>query len=92
MLGLSGILDIGVTVKPLYGRQQGAVIGYNPQKPDRPYHVDHSYFVVNLRTSLGVEVRPGNGHAAAKGLPGLWDILGKLPRQQWPTFSRSDSS
>jgi hypothetical protein len=89
-LSLPWILDIDVTVKPLYGRQEGAQIGYNPQKPGRPSHVYHSYFVANLRISLGVEVRPGNEHAAAKGLPGLWQTLEKLPRHQWPTFSRGD--
>jgi hypothetical protein len=89
-LCLPWILDIDVTVKPLYGRQQGAEIGYNPQKPGRPSHVYHSYFVANLRISLGVEVRPGNEHAAAKGLPGLWQTLEKLPRHQWPTFNRGD--
>lgn len=90
-LGLPWILDIDVTVKPLYGHQQGAAIGYNPQKPGRPSHVYHSYFVANLRISLGVEIRPGNEHAAAKGLPGLWQTLEKLPRHQWPTFNRGDS-
>ena len=89
-LGLPWILDIDVTVKPLYGHQQGAEIGYNPVKPGRPSHVYHSYFVANLRISLGVEVRPGNEHAAAKGLPGLWQTLEKLPRHQWPTFNRGD--
>ena len=89
-LSLPWILDIDVTVKPLYGNQQGAEVGYNPQKPGRPSHVYHSYFVAGLRISLGVEVRPGNEHAAAKGLPGLWDTLGKLPRHQWPTFIRGD--
>jgi hypothetical protein len=90
VLGLPWILDIDVTVKPLYGHQEGAKIGYNPQKPGRPSHVYHSYFVANLRISLGVEVRPGNEHAAAKGLPGLWQTLEKLPRHQWPTFTRGD--
>ena len=89
-LGLPWILDIDVTVKPLYGRQEGAETGYNPQKPGRPSHVYHSYFVANLRISLGVEVRPGNEHAGAKGLPGLWQMLEKLPRHQWPTFLRGD--
>lgn len=89
-LVLPWILDIDVTVKPLYGHQQGAEIGYNPHKPGRPSHVYHSYFVANLRISLGVEVRPGNEHAAAKGLPELWQTLGKLPRPQWPTFARGD--
>ena len=90
VLGLPWILDMDVTVKPLYGHQQGAQIGYNPQKPGRPSHVYHSYFVANLRISLGVEVLPGNEHSAAKGLPGLWQTLDKLPRHQWPTFSRGD--
>jgi len=89
-LGLPWILDMDVTVKPLYGRQEGAATGYNPQKPGRPSHVYHSYFVAHLRISLGVEVRPGNEHAGAKGLPGLWQTLGKLPRHQWPTFLRGD--
>jgi hypothetical protein len=69
-LGLPWILDIDVTVKPLYSQQEVAVVGYNPQNPGRPSHVYHSYFVANLRTSLGVEVCPGNEHTAAKGLPG----------------------
>ncbi len=89
-LALPWILDIDVTVKSLYGHQQGAEVGYNPHKPGRPSHAYHSYFVANLRISLGVEVRPGNEHAGARGLPGLWKTLEKLPRHQWPTFIRGD--
>ncbi len=32
------ILDVDVTVKPLYGHQEGAEVGYNPHKPGRPSH------------------------------------------------------
>jgi hypothetical protein len=32
------ILDIDTTVKPLYGKQEGAVVSYNPKKPGRPSH------------------------------------------------------
>ena len=89
-VGLPWILDIDVTVKPLYGHQQGAEIGYNPQKPGRPSHVYHSYFVANLRISLGVEVRPGNEHAGPqRPARTLADPRG-LPRHQWPTFIRGD--
>ena len=35
------ILDMDATVKPLYGHQQQAVVGYNPRKPGRPSHVYH---------------------------------------------------
>jgi hypothetical protein len=32
------ILDVDTTVKVLYGKQDGAVVGYNPKKPGRPSH------------------------------------------------------
>ena len=89
-LKLPWILDIDVTVKPLYGHQQGAELGYNPHKPGRPCHMYHSYFVANLRISLGVEVRAGKEQAASHGLPGMWRTLERLPRENWPTFVRGD--
>jgi hypothetical protein len=36
------ILDVDVTVKPIYGHQEGAVVGYNPHKPGRPSHTYHT--------------------------------------------------
>lgn len=36
------ILDIDVTIKTLYGKQEGAVVVYNSQKPGRPSHSYHS--------------------------------------------------
>ncbi|MGZ9219860.1 MAG: hypothetical protein ACXW5W_22840 [Candidatus Binatia bacterium] len=38
VLNAPWLLDVDVTVKPLYGKQQGAVVGYNPHKPGRPSH------------------------------------------------------
>jgi hypothetical protein len=84
------ILDIDVTVKPLYGHQQGAQIGYNPHQPGRPSHTYHSYFMANTRLCLGVEARGGKEHAARHGLPGLWSLLDALPRTHWPAFIRGD--
>ena len=48
------ILDIDSTVKPVFGHQQGAQIGYNPHKPGRPSLVYHSYFMANTRLCLGM--------------------------------------
>ena len=90
VLSLPWILDIDATVKPLYGHQQGAQIGYNPQKPGRPSHAYHSYFMANTRLCLGVEVQGGKAHAAGHGLPGLWSLLDALPRTHWPAFVRAD--
>jgi hypothetical protein len=43
LLGEPWILDVDTTVKPLYGHQEGAVLGYNPKKPGQPSHTYHSY-------------------------------------------------
>ena len=42
LLAESWIRDTDVTVKPLYGHQEGAVVGYNPHKPGRPSHSYHT--------------------------------------------------
>jgi len=36
LFGEPWVLDIDTTVKPLYGHQEGAAVGYNPHKPGRP--------------------------------------------------------
>ncbi len=84
------ILDVDTSVKPLYGHQEGAVLGYNPTKPGRPSHVLHTYFMANTRLVLDVEVRPGNESAAKYTMPGLWAYLDGLPRSSWPSFIRGD--
>ena len=71
------VLDMDLTVKPLYGHQEGAVLGYNPKKPGRPSHVYHTYTMAGLRLVLDVEVAAGNEHASKHaaprtvGVPGL---------------------
>ncbi len=84
------ILDIDVTIKTIYGRQQGAELGHNPHKPGRPSHAYHSYFMANTRLCLGVEVLGGKEHAARHALPGLWNLLDALPRTHWPAMARGD--
>ena len=59
------------TVKPLFGHQEGAVVGYNPHKPGRPSHTLHTYWVAGLRLVLDVEVKAGNEHASAHSAPAL---------------------
>ena len=69
------ILDVDTTVKPLYGHQQAAEIGYNPSKRGRPSHVYHSYLMAELRLVLEVEVASGKQHTAKHAAPGLWALL-----------------
>ncbi|MEJ2118206.1 MAG: transposase [Alphaproteobacteria bacterium] len=85
------ILDMDSTVKPLYGHQDGAVVGYNPKKPGRPSHVYHTYMLAGLRLVLDVEVAAGNQHASNHAAPGLWALLDRIGRDCWPAILRGDS-
>ena len=90
LLGEPWILDADVTVKPLYGHQEGAVTGYNPHKPSRPSQTYHTYFLSSLRLILDVEVQDGNRTASKYSSPGLWELLARLPRTHWPSVIRGD--
>ena len=83
-------MDVDVTVKPLYGHQEGAEIGYNPQKPGRPSHTYHTYMMANLRLILEVEVQAGNQSHSSHSLPGLVALLNRLPADSKPEFVRGD--
>lgn len=72
------IADLDVTVKPIYGHQEGAEVGYNPHKPGRPSHAYHTVFLRTLRVALDVEVRSGKEHAAGYGLDNLWRLWDRL--------------
>jgi hypothetical protein len=84
------ILDCDTTVKPLYGRQQGAEVGYNPTKRGRPSHILHTYWIGNLRLVLDVEVQNGKAHAAKHSLPRLCALLAGLSQEQRPALVRGD--
>jgi hypothetical protein len=86
------ILDMDATVKPLYGHQEEAVVGYNPRKPGRPSHVYHCYFIAAIRLIIEVEVQAGNHTASQYAQPGLWAWLDARPREQWPHVLRGDIS
>lgn len=83
-------LDMDTTVKPLYGHQEDAKVGYNPSKPGRPSHAYHSYFIANLRMVLDVEVQAGNQTASSFAQPELWAFVDGLPEGMLPAFLRGD--
>ena len=89
-LKLPWILDIDTTIKPLYGKQEGASIGFNPKKPGRPSHAYHSYVMSGLRLVLDVEVSPGNEMSSRHALPGLTELLDRLAKDEQPWLVRGD--
>lgn len=90
LLSEDWILDVDTTVKCLYGKQEGSVVGYNPTKPGRPSHTYHTYMIANLRIILGVDVLPGNQNHSSHTLPYLFDFLDKLSKPMQPNFIRGD--
>jgi len=84
------LLDIDVQVKPLFGHQEGAELGYNPRHRGRPSHAYHTYWMGNIRMSLGVGVEPGNRHTSSAGTPGLAALLDRLPADARPKLIRGD--
>jgi hypothetical protein len=83
------VLDIDASIKPLYGRQEGAELGYNPHKPGRPSHVLHTYWVGNLRLVLDVQVNPGKQHTSIHAKAGLARLLDELGDRR-PALVRGD--
>jgi hypothetical protein len=83
------VLDIDATIKPLYGRQEGAELGYNPHKPGRPSHVLHTYWVGNLRLVLDAVLGTGKQHTSKHAKAGLARLLDDLGDKA-PALVRGD--
>ena len=84
------ILDCDTTIKVLYGKQDGAVVSYNPHKPGRPSHAIHTYWIGNLRLVLDAQLEPGNRHSPVHARPGPLALLEGLPQTQRPQLVRGD--
>ena len=84
------VLDIDSTVKPVFGHQEGAELGFNPHKPGRPSHNFHSYFIGAIRIALGVDVQSGRRHSGRCGMPHLWGMIDALPPERRPRLLRGD--
>jgi hypothetical protein len=84
------VLDIDASIKPLYGRQEGAAVGYNPAKPGRPSHALHTFWVGNLRLVLDVQVSAGKQHSSVHAKTLLGQLLDELQDKR-PALVRGDS-
>jgi hypothetical protein len=81
--------DVDATIKPLYGHQEGAEIGYNPHKPGRPSHVLHAFWVGNLRLVLDAHPSAGKQHTSSHGKAALARLLDELGARG-PALVRGD--
>jgi hypothetical protein len=83
------VLDMDATIKPLYGRQEGAEIGYNPHKPGRPSHVLHTFWVGNLRLVLDAVLSSGKQHSSGHAKAAMGRLLDELGDKA-PALVRGD--
>src|SRR5712691_13243260 len=83
------VMDIDATIKPLYGHQEGAELGYNPHKPGRPSHVLHTFWISNLRLVLDAQLSPGKQHSSGNAKAALGRVLDELG-ERGPALVRGD--
>jgi hypothetical protein len=84
------ICDVDVTIKTVYGHQEGAEVGYNPHKPGRPAHAYHTFFMARLRLALDVVAAPGKQSHSQAVRKGLWSWWEKLEVNCRPELMRFD--
>jgi len=73
------VFDLDSTVLTVYGRLQGAHIGYNPHKRGRPSYHPVICFEARTKDCWHAVFRPGDVHPGSIGLAFVKDCLAKAP-------------
>lgn len=73
------IFDLDSTVLIVYGRAEGARVGYNPKKPGRRSYHPLLCFEANFQEFWHGSLRPGNAGASTGAVPFLGVCLAKVP-------------
>lgn len=73
------VFDLDSTVLIVYGRAEGARVGYNPKKPGRRSYHPLLCFEAGFQEFWHGSLRPGNAGAASGAVPFLKVCLAKAP-------------
>ena len=84
------VFDMDSTVLTLYGKQEQAKIGYNPQKPGRPSYHPLLCFESRSKDFWHGLLRPGNTSSMTDAISFMRTCLEKLPEKHGPVFVRAD--
>lgn len=84
------IFDIDSTVLVLYGKQEGAKIGYNPIKHGRPSYHPLLCFEGQSKDFWHGELRPGDAHTASGTVDLLSACFAKMPAGVRSVLIRAD--
>lgn len=92
LIALSGeVLDLDSSVLERYGKQEGALLGYNSKKHRRPTHHPLIATVGDRPWVLHAWLRSGNTSSARGAEAFLDETLALLPQGLWIPFLRADS-
>ena len=83
-------IDLDLTTATVYGKQEGAEIGYNPHKRGRPCFQILAAFIAKGGDWIKAELRPGNTHCTTDFKGFFESVLAVLPSNYKPTFVRID--
>ena len=86
------IFDLDSTVLTVYGRQQRAVVGYNPKKRGRPSYLPLLCFEGRTQDCWEGSYQAGNVHVTTVTLPLLERAFAKLPKPIPPVRVRADGA
>jgi hypothetical protein len=84
------IFDVDSTVLVLYGKQEGAKVGYNPAKRGRPSYHPLLCFEGQSKDFWHGELRPGDAHTASGALELLAACFAKVPPGVRSVLIRAD--
>jgi len=84
------IFDLDSTVLVVYGKQQGAEVGYNPTKRGRRSYHPLLCFEGRTKDFWHGELRPGNVHTASGALDLLKACFAKIPSEIKSVIIRAD--
>lgn len=85
------IFDVDSTVLVLYGKQEGAKIGYNPVKRGRPSYHPLLCFEGQTKDFWHGELRPGDAHTASGTRDLLAACFAKIPAGVRSVIVRADN-
>jgi len=86
------VFDLDTTVLTVYGRQQGARVGYNPKKRGRPSCLPLLCFEGITRDLWEGSFHPGNAHPVPLAFEMLTRALAKLPPTVREVRVRADAA
>ena len=85
-------LDFDSTVRGVFGYQEGAEVGYNPDKKGQKSYHPLFCFIAETRECLHNWFRPGNAYSANGIVDFASECFARLPKGVWKVFVRADSA